>query len=63
MSEREQFICIEKRLCLFNRLSIIIRKVLLDEELNESEEKIAKQVLKMEGLEKEWDGLYCLFYY
>ena len=36
-----------------NRLSIIIRKVLLDEELNESEEKIAKQVLKMEGLEKE----------
>ena len=52
MSEKEQFICIEKSLCLYNRLSVIIHKVLMDEELDENEKKIAKQVLKMKGLDK-----------
>lgn len=56
MSEKEQFICIEKSLCLYNRLSVIIHKILMDEELDENEKKIAKQVLKMKGLDKAWNG-------
>ncbi len=53
MSEKEEFEFVMNGLCTINRLSVIVNKVILQQELTDNDKKIIKQIIKMKGLDKE----------
>lgn len=52
MSEEEEFKFIMNGLCFINRISVILNKVIVQEELTKNELKIVKQVIKMKGFDE-----------
>lgn len=53
MSEENEFIFVMKGLCTINRISAILNKVIMQEELTKNEKVIIKEIIKIKGLDEE----------
>ena len=51
--EYKEFEFVMKGLCTINRISVIINKVMAQEELTKNEEKIVNEIIKIKGLDGE----------
>lgn len=52
MSDKEYFDFVMNGLCIINRISVILNKVITEQELTKNEKTIVKEVIKMKGLDE-----------
>ena len=52
MSDKEYFNFVMNGLCIINRISVILNKVITEQELTKNEKTIVKEVIKMKGLDE-----------
>lgn len=52
MSDEEYFNFVMNGLCIINRISVILNKVITEQELTKNEKTIVKEVIKMKGLDE-----------
>lgn len=52
MSDKEFYEFVRNGLCAINRISIILSKVIIQQELTKNEKIIVKEVIKMKGLDE-----------
>ena len=52
MSDEKYFNFVMNGLCIINRVSVILNKVILEQDLTKNDKKIIEQIVKLKGLDE-----------